>query len=852
MRVPRTTVSLSACLLACCWLHVPAAGQVNCQITAARPARAFYIGEDVSLNVHAQVAAQTVGYEVRDFDQRLVVSGHLPLARERPEVLLLPRLGCGIYYLTLRFQEGTVSDAFCVIPRPDQDAAEGELWGFQMQWGFDDATCAAMAQAGVRFLRFDLSWADVEKQQGVFNMWRVNAAADILPRWGLQMIPTLGYTPGWTAMRPDDYGVRPHTWCPDSVEHWAQYCVLMRDTLRPRTVTWPPDAVAPPSPQYRKQQVPLVRFWEIWNEADQNYYFGPWRRYVDLLRVASKTIKKGSYHEQIVYGGSCAHWTEMGKTCGAGGNLFFDLIGWHSNCDIEEQLPQYYYGSPQLGYRFLLPRHTVHTECYPWTREGVSEAEYLLRLFTVLKAWREEGYCLASIGDRLIGAPDPNSIALLHRNDANQLIPNAKYVAYAVSRWLLDDCAYLGPLNLGAGVTAHLFARQRQPMLILWSDSRAQATVSLGPMARRLDALGRSRRLPEGSCTLSLTGAPTVILGAHPSYIATAMNAYFERILNTEYGFEYPTDSPYVRTLILDSWETILTVRPVLQTALGRITGQKHPTGRPLDAVITEIGNSIQRFVSWFVQHRAFRPETCTATWRMLKLIEWLADANDALDGCLWGTGDPVAGQGLVDTLEQARSQVYDQTRGTVRPTSEAILARGYRMARRAAARGGLGGALAAQVAMQSALTYAPLETPVLTDVFVVGHFPTANLMRKATLFHPARTHTLQAQVYNFTDQEVSGTLVWTLPACWSPQTVTLAFTAPANGYSARVPCEVTIPGGPEPWALETCGTPAGTFTVRVPHGVSTYEWVTLGGTLSDGRELRAIDHESWIGIWSP
>lgn len=878
MRKRTSTPAALTCLLVVLWCHAPAAGEVDCRITTPRLARTFYTGERVSLNIHAKVEPQTMAYEVRDVDGAQVAAGEMVVSAASPEVLQLGALQNGIYYLTLEFPGGeAVTDAFCVIPRPDDAPGDPALWGFQLQPASPELY-AVLAQAGVRYTRFDLSWPDHERTPGNYNTAKADTFAAVCRRFGMQMIPTLGYTPPWTAHKPDDMEpVRSHTWYPDAVENWGEYVRVLRDRLADQTVTWPSREVVPAGGPSRT--IPLVRSWEIWNEADQNFYYGAWPRYVDLLRIAHKTIKQHSPRNQVVYGGACAHWTEMGRTYAMFGQFYFDQIAWHSNRCIEEELPKYYYGSPQLGYRHGLPRPTIQTECYPVTKAGVSEHDYLLRLYATLKAWREEGYCYASIGQRLLGPPDPNSFALTHMKPGGVFVPNAKYVAYAVTRWLLADAAYVGPLDMGAGVTAHVFGRRGQGMLIAWADTGGAIQVATEPGAVRIDAMGRSHPVSRPTCSLALSGAPTVVLGIGKDQVLDALENYFELVMSTEYGFEYHVNSPYVRDLAHDSgWgigDQSARMRETLRRAMIPMRASSRLVVLPLNNLALDIRRSMMNLVGAVQRHGHIRNEVPNSLWRLQRLAEWLAEACDSLrphagDGAvLQGQGaEPPGGQGaaptppgpfdlragaqLSDRLEQHFDLAWNRADGTVHPLSKTLIQRALRMADSGAGPRGPATRIAAITASTVALAYMRVEPAPLADVFVVWHLPTVRHMRKGFLFHPDMTHTLEAQVWNFTDAEVSGTIRWQLPGTWSPSTVELPFTAPANGYSERIPCQVTIPGDNDPWVHKWAANPASRYCVSIPEGLASMVWPWVGGELSDGRSLLPICYEAGVGIWVP
>lgn len=830
----------------------------QCHLTAPRVGRVFFPGESVRLTITCGSSSQSARYVLYDVEGREVASGGLRVGDGTPQSVTLRPLGIGIYYLTVTFADHSeFKDSLCVVPRPDDGPGDPGLWGFQFGAMYEQYY-AFMAALGVRHVRFDLSWPDHERTPGAFGFDIADWYAACLKRYGLQMIPTLGYTPGWTSMQPEDLPPeRGHVFAPDAVEHWAQFVTLLGRRLGVQTVTWPPSSVVG-SAACVPETAPLVRSWEIWNEADQNYYWGHWARYLDLLRVASAALKRDDYRRPVAYGGSCGHWTELAKTYEAKCVPYFDQLTWHSGGNMERELPKYYYGAPQLGYRNWLPRPTIQTECYPDPFSGTSEADSVLRLYTILKAWREEGYNYASIGQHLIGPADPNSCGLGWWTADGQIAPTAKGVAYASTRWLLMDATYVGPLDLGSNAVAHLFMKRGSPLLIAWCDGGATVAVNLGPRCRRLDSLGRETPVRGTRINLGLTGSPAVLWGVAESYLPTAISGYVSQVMKTEYGFPYGVDSPYVHTLEADcDWRNpgqAARLASTLSTCTAAMSSRSSVRGRVLDAyaldlrtAICNLGAAARRWGVW--------PEVPTTMWRLLRLAEWVGEVSDALDPTVYGrpaAAAPSPDGSLAVEVQEVRSLVADAPRACLRPVSATLLSRAQRMCDVHARTGGAGAALAARTAMEAARQYATLEGMSEIGIFAVGYFPTAHPLKKGVIFDPDTTHTVQAQVYNFTSADVSGTLTWHFGDTWSPRTASVCFTAPANGWSERVSCEVTIPGGAQPWPIKTASNPARSFNVYCPAEVPVGETLVLEGCLSDGRPLLPMRHEVSVGIRIP
>jgi hypothetical protein len=835
-----------------------AADPPDCHITAARTGRVFFPGERVALRITSSEPTQAVPYVLRDADGRSVSAGSLRLGGGSPQTLAMGSLGVGIYYLTLTFGTGAqYKDSLCVVPRPDDGPGDPGLWGFQFG-ATNEMYYAFMAALGVRHVRFDLSWPDHERTAGQYGTAVADWYAECLKRYGLQMIPTLGYTPAWTAMQPDDLPPeRTHVFAPDSVEHWGQYVSLLARRLGPQSVTWPSAEIVGGA-KCPAQTSPLVRTWEIWNEVDQNYYWGNWSRYLDLLRVASAVLRREDPGCRVAYGGSCAHWTELAMTYDASCVPFFDELTWHSGGNMERELPKYYYGAPQLGYRNWLPRPTIHTECYPDAYAGASEADSLLRLYTVLKAWREEGYSYASIGQRLVGPADPNSCGLGCWTADGQIAPTAKGVAYAAARWLLMDAVYVGPLSLGSESTAHLFVKDGVPLLIAWCDAGATVKVDLSSRCRRLDSLGRESAVRGSRASIALTASPTVLWGVADSYLPVAVDAYATQTMKTEYGFPYGVDSPYVHTLEADcDWYNdgqAARLAATLRSCLTAMSSRPASRGRALDAYALDIRTAISNLGA-AARRRGLRGEVPTTLWRLTRLAEWVGDVSDALDPRLYsrpsGAGaSPDAALGT--DLAAAEAMIRNSATAAQRPVAATLLARGERMVAANALTGGTGAAIAARTGIEAANQYATWEAASQVGVIAVGHFPTAHQLKKGVLLDPGVTHTVQAQVFNSTGSDVAGTLTWRFGDTWTPRTASVAFTAPAGQWSERIACQVTIPGGPTPWPVKTASNPARSFSVYCPSDVPVGETLVLEGALSDGRVLLPMSHDVSVGIRIP
>ena len=160
-----------------------------------------------------------------------------------------------------------------------------------------------------------------------------------------------------------------------------------------------PDATHPAEDELSIQPLPWAHSWEMWNEADIMFYVGDWNRYLDLLRMAWAAGRRTVPEAPMVYGGSTGNFVAMGMTASGSARYSFDYIGFHAGGALEDCLRVWYSGGQQIPWVVGTPRESMHTECYAQGRgDSVDYSAYqetpgqLLRVYLVLKAWREAGY----------------------------------------------------------------------------------------------------------------------------------------------------------------------------------------------------------------------------------------------------------------------------------------------------------------------------------------------------------------------------------------------------------------------------------------------------------------------------
>jgi hypothetical protein len=233
-------------------------------------------------------------------------------------------------------------------------------------------------------------------------------------------------------------------------------------------------------------------------------------------------------------------------------------------------------------------------------------------------------------------------------------------------------------------------------------------------------------------------------------------------------------------------------------------------------------------------------------------MSEWLGAVLDSYDQ-LWGRFHATtATLDALDAKQQALSPLVDNIdQGLICPLGLQSLRRSEASLARARAGLGLGARAAAQAEYNAALLYQPQESTVLTGVVAAPDFLTATQLVKSLALGPGQVHQVRCYVHNFTPHDVSGTLTLQDADGWTVQPASLPFIAPGAGISPPLLFSVTVPG-PQPWTSTGLWTSAGTVYLNVPAGQSGGTTLTLGGTLSDGRQLPDVDYQVLVGQFPP
>lgn len=217
--------------------------------------------------------------------------------------------------LALRGGPGEAAEAAERITRADRMGLSGG-GNFQFaQEGDLTAWLDGAQAAGVQWLRFDLSWFDVQNEgPESWNWTRYDRVIQDARSRGMKVLPTLGHTPPWArAAGTDDR----HP--PDDPRAFARFAA---------------EAV--------RRYAPLgVSHWMIWNEPNIGAFWAPRpepERYVDLLVAAAREIRTADENARVILGGlapatdgpqSLSPVSFLKLVYRAGGRVAFDAVAAH-------------------------------------------------------------------------------------------------------------------------------------------------------------------------------------------------------------------------------------------------------------------------------------------------------------------------------------------------------------------------------------------------------------------------------------------------------------------------------------------------------------------------------------------
>lgn len=195
-------------------------------------------------------------------------------------------------------------------------------FGDTLTWMSDQDLAAGLNDAvalGTRWIRTDLSWADIQPSRGgAYQWWRYDRVINAARARGLTVLPTIGYAPAWAG----GSNCRPGQNCPPAnPADFAAFAAAVAKRYAPEG----------------------VHTWEIWNEPNISLFWQPGAdaaAYTELLRDTSGAIRAVDPKAFLIMGGLAAVKTNkkvrnesatqfLAEVSALGGNKLVQAIGYH-------------------------------------------------------------------------------------------------------------------------------------------------------------------------------------------------------------------------------------------------------------------------------------------------------------------------------------------------------------------------------------------------------------------------------------------------------------------------------------------------------------------------------------------
>ncbi|MCP5105515.1 MAG: cellulase family glycosylhydrolase [bacterium] len=139
--------------------------------------------------------------------------------------------------------------------------------------------------AGIKWIRIDMDWAEIERTTGTFDYARVDRVVNYADANGLSVLAVLAYTPGWAN------GNKGRNYPADNVYYWKTF---VQETVN----------------RYRN----AVKYWCIWNEPNLTEFFVPGKDiFVDQVFKPAADSIRGTDSAAFIVGPELSHLTSVGR-----------------------------------------------------------------------------------------------------------------------------------------------------------------------------------------------------------------------------------------------------------------------------------------------------------------------------------------------------------------------------------------------------------------------------------------------------------------------------------------------------------------------------------------------------------
>ncbi len=396
-----------------------------------------------------------------------------------------------------------------------------------------------LAEAGVRWIRRDFFWHEIEPARGTFHFVPYDQIVDEAAEWGISFLALLAYGNPWASERGEATG-DPH-YPPDDPADFARYAARVVAHFSGR-----------------------VRFFEIWNEENVGVRFwkptigGDPQAYGRLLSETFQAIEGVDPEARVVFGGTFYPHLGVPGTSAFVGGVFrfhpdigeaFDIFAYHpyrypfTAPEVEAPvgmpggvLLQESLASTIARVREILARrggnHPLWITELGWHTAGpvgfgargvcpLDQARYLVRSAVIAIAGGVERFFWYTYGDGPRSAHDQEDAFGLvgWDEDPTDATPPERKPAYFALETMLDllgDAVAVTKTSLAEGLFAFTFQAPARVTVVVWQPAEGAREVTLPlslPCPRWVgrDLFGGDIPVATGRDGVSVTVSPSPI-----------------------------------------------------------------------------------------------------------------------------------------------------------------------------------------------------------------------------------------------------------------------------------------------------------------------------------------------------
>jgi len=422
-----------------------------------------------------------------------------------------------------------------VVPEPAEGPKPLSIFGISGALSRSRRDWELMQLMGVKWIRGDMAWPHFQKKR---DEWRggYDDVVKIARELKIGIMATPGYTDNFAAQQFEwskDFG-RPPRWVfarhtapvkPECLRDWEQYIYRLV-----------------------KSYGDVAKYWELWNEADLNFYYGTPGEYMAMHKAAWCAVKKADPEAPLIGGNSCICPYFIQRVLPDGFLAYTDIMAVHYpfsfDTPIKWNRPVAGYNRPyveKMGYHKAIEMTEGGNLIYAGRGEpfGIKDATHKTRILVkehMFNCRQQQGKFYQFTFKSHLGW------GFLPQNAQ---YPYAHFVSHAVMANVLEDADYIGHLDLGPEISAFVFSKMMEPITVLWKGSyiipAGETDIEFDAGARRVtrvDLMGGRTALKspllkgKGRFSLHLDQEPIYIIGGDRRLFARALAERVDPILS--------------------------------------------------------------------------------------------------------------------------------------------------------------------------------------------------------------------------------------------------------------------------------------------------------------------------------